>query len=131
MRGKEYLCAVKPSGDGLLLETLYYADEIKDSEPLFSTIEDAKAEDELLDVAAQLIERKTAPFRPEAFKDHYDLALRALIEAKRKNRKTPRAQLGGGERPKGGNVVDLMEALKDSLKESKPGGKAPAKKKSA
>ena len=136
MRGREYLCAVKPSGDGLLMETLYYADEIKDADPLFASIEDAEAEEDLLDVAAELIRRKTAPFRPEAFQDHYDQALRALIEAKRKNRKTPTASLGGGggDRPKGENVVDLMAALKDSLKAgggAKAGGKTALAEKAA
>lgn len=122
MRGKEALCAVRPCGDGLLMETLYYADEIRSAEPLFSQIEDAPADADLLAVATQLIDRKTAPFDAKAFKDHYDIALRALIEAKRKNRKTPRAAAGeDAARPKGENVVDLMEALRQSLKAS--GGK--------
>ncbi|WP_126975025.1 non-homologous end joining protein Ku [Frigidibacter oleivorans] len=119
MRGKEYLCAVRPCGDGLLMETLYYADEIREAEPLFSGIEDEPADKELLAVATQLIDRKTAPFDASAFEDHYDQALRALIEAKRKNRKTPRALTGDDKaRPKGENVVDLMEALRESLKAS-------------
>ncbi|SHI85584.1 Ku protein [Wenxinia saemankumensis] len=127
MRGKEYLCALKPCGDGLLLETLHYADEIRNADPLFSGIEDEAADEELLDVAGQLIERKSGPFDASAFTDHYDTALRELIEAKRKSRKTPRARAGGDEdRPSGENVVDLMGALKASLKES--GKKAPARK---
>jgi DNA end-binding protein Ku len=126
MRGKEYLCAIRPCGDGLLMETLFYADEIREAEPLFSQIEDAKADKELLSVAKELIEKKSAPFKAENFKDHYDLALRELIAAKRKNRKTPTADVEDAkERPKGGNVVDLMAALQASLKD---GGKAPAKK---
>jgi DNA end-binding protein Ku len=122
MRGKEYLCAVRPCGDGLLMETLRYADEVRDAEAMFRDIQDEKADDELLAVATQLIDRKTGPFKPEAFKDHFDQALRDLIEAKRKNRATPRAQVGQeGDKPKGGNVVDLMEALRQSLKtEAKP-----------
>jgi DNA end-binding protein Ku len=126
MRGKEYLCAIRPCGDGLLMETLFYADEIREAEPLFSQIEDAKADKELLSVAKELIEKKSAPFKAENFKDHYDLALRELIAAKRKNRKTPTADVEDAkERPKGGNVVDLMAALQASLKD---GGKASAKK---
>ncbi|MZQ90812.1 Ku protein [Frigidibacter albus] len=131
MRGKEALCAIRPCGDGLLMETLYYADEIRSAEPLFSQIEDAPADADLLAVATQLIDRKTAPFDAKAFKDHYDIALRALIEAKRKNKKTPRSAAGeDAARPKGENVVDLMEALRQSLKASggKDEGKAPARK---
>ena len=117
MRGKEYLCAVRPCGDGLLMETLRYADEVRDAEPLFRDIEDAEADEELLAIATQLIDRKTGPFRAEAFKDHFDQALRELIDAKRKNSKAPRALVGEDhDRPKGGNVVDLMEALRQSLK---------------
>ena len=117
MRGREHLCAVRPCGDGLLMETLYYADEVRSAEPLFASIEDDPADEDLLAVAAQLIDRKTAPFDPSAFKDRYDIALRALIDAKKANLKTPRTTVAdGGERPKGANVVDLMQALQDSLK---------------
>ena len=129
MRGREYLCAIRPCGDGLLLETLRYEDEIREAEPLFASIEDGASDKDLLEVATQLIARKSSPFKAEAFRDHYDQALRALIEAKRKNRRTPRAKAGEDDdsRPSGGNVVDLMSALKDSLK-TDGGRKAPAKK---
>lgn len=121
MRGKEYLCAIRPCGDGLLLETLRYEDEIREAEPMFAGIEDAKSDKELLDVAKQLIQRKSGPFDVKAFEDHYNSALRDLIAKKRKNRKTPRAKVGDHEeRPSGENVVDLMSALKESLK--KDGG---------
>jgi DNA end-binding protein Ku len=131
MRGKEYLCAVRPCGDGLLLETLRYADEIRAADPLFRDIEDAASDAELLAVATQLIDRKTAPFDAAAFQDHYDRALRDLIEAKRRNRKTPRTVAPDADRPKGENVVDLMAALRDSLRaDAGDGGKgaAPAAK---
>ncbi|WCR10867.1 Ku protein [Paracoccus stylophorae] len=135
MRGREYLCAIRPCGDGLLLETLRYHDEIREAEPMFAGIEDAKADKELLEVATQLIQRKTAPFDASSFEDHYDAALRDLIEKKRKNRKTPRASVGDdAERPSGENVVDLMSALKESLKKDgggKKGGGSRRKTKSA
>ena len=119
MRGREYLCALKPCGDGLLLETLRYADEIREADPLFSSIEDEEADKELLAVATQLIDRKSAPFDATAFEDSYDAALRDLIERKRKNRKTPRARASDDAAPqRGDNVVDLMGALKASLKAS-------------
>ncbi|KKL92836.1 hypothetical protein LCGC14_1880680, partial [marine sediment metagenome] len=80
MRGKEYLCAIRPCGDGILLETLHYADEIKAADPLFSEIRDEASDDDLLEVAEQLIKRKTAPFKADSFEDHYDQAMRALID---------------------------------------------------
>jgi DNA end-binding protein Ku len=121
MRGREHLCAIRPCGDGLLLETLHYADEIRAADPLFSSIEDETSDDELLSVATQLIDRKTGAFDAAAYEDRYDMALRDLIERKRSNRKTPRARAGEEQAPRGENVVDLMAALKESLKE---GGKS-------
>ena len=115
MRGKEYLVAIKPCGDGLLLETLYYADELYASDPMFADIKDTKADAELLDLATALIEKKTAPFNAESFTDHYAEAMTSLIEAKKANRKTPRVSVDEEERPNGENVVDLMAALKQSL----------------
>lgn len=125
MRGREYLCAIRPCGDGLLLETLHYADEIRAAEPLFSAVEDDPADDDLLSVATQLIDRKTAPFDAAAFEDNYAKAMRALIEEKTRSRKTkrvPRSETGE-ERPQGENVVDLMDALKKSLDTSGGAGK--------
>ncbi|OWY04365.1 Ku protein [Thioclava sp. IC9] len=135
MRGKEYLCALRPCGDGILLETLHYADEIREADPLFSDIEDEPADKELLEVATQLIDRKTDSFDASAFTDHYDAALRDLIDRKRKSKKTPRAKAGEDDSSRGGdNVVDLMSALQGSLKadgSDKSGGKSTGRKSSS
>jgi DNA end-binding protein Ku len=128
MRGKEYLAAIKPSGTGLMLETLHYEDEIRKADPFFSQISSKKAEADLLDVATALIEKKTAPFDAGAFKDHYQAALRDLIgrKMKAKGRKISAGKDDAPERPSGENVVDLMAALKESLE----GGKKTASAKS-
>lgn len=117
MRGKEYLTAVKPCGDGLLLETLHYAEEIRDADPLFSEIEDDTADEELLEVAKSLIARKTGAFKADAFKDNYSIALRDLIDRKTKSKSTKRVQTdeSDGDSGSGDNVIDLMAALKQSL----------------
>ena len=127
MRGKEYLVAIKPCGDGLLLETLYYADELHASEPMFSNIKDARSDDDLLELATALIDKKTAPFNAESFTDHYAEALTSLIEAKKKNRKTQRVSVDEDDRPSRENVVDLMAALKQSLASGSANAKSPAK----
>jgi len=120
MRGKEYLCAIRPCGDGLLMETLHYKEDIRSADPLFSSIEDDASDDELLEVATQLIEKKSAPFDATAFEDHYATALRDLIDRKMRSKKTPRAKSSeGDEKPASDNVVDLMDALKKSLKDTK------------
>ena len=129
MRGKEELVAIKPCGDGLLCETLLYSDEVRDAAPMFSDISDAEPDEELLEMATSLIDRKTRPFDAGAFHDSYADALHDLIEAKKADKKTPRVDAGSDKRPEGENVVDLMAALKESLKKSAPAKrKAPAKK---
>jgi DNA end-binding protein Ku len=126
LRGKEYLAAVKPCGDGLLLETLHYEEEIRRSDPLFSDIGDEKVDDDLLSVARQLIERKTAPFDAAAYQDRYATALKELLDAKLSSRSTKRVSTGAEpSEPAAENVIDLMAALKASL--DKSGGKPPAK----
>jgi DNA end-binding protein Ku len=119
LRGREYLAVLKPCGTGLLLETLHYEDEIRKADPFFASISKAPAEAELLEVAKELIERKTAPFDAGVFKDHYSDALRALIARKSKGKKG-KVIATGEERaaPGGGEVIDLMAALKASLETS-------------
>ncbi len=126
MRGKEYLAAVKPCGDGLLMETLHYEDELREADQLFTDIEDNKADKDLLEVATSLIDRKSAPFDASAYHDKYAEAMQALLDAKIKNKKTPRVRADDDSGDSGDNVVDLMSALKQSLKDA--GGK---KKKSS
>lgn len=127
MRGQEYLAAVKPCGDGLLLETLHYADEIRDADPLFAQIEDKTADDDLLEVAKSLIKRKAGAFEADAFKDNYTAALKDLIARKTKSKSTKRVQTAESGTESGGagdNVIDLMAALKQSLAKAE-GGKSP------
>jgi DNA end-binding protein Ku len=125
LRGKEYLVAVKPCGKGMLLETLHYEDEIKKADSFFSDIPAKAADDDLLQVAMALIDKKTGKFDPRTFKDHYQAALRELIQRKLKN-KGRRIEVAdeGRTRQQTGNVIDLMAALKKSLRS---GGAAPKK----
>lgn len=129
MRGKEHVVAVKPCGSGLLLETLRYEDELREADGYFKSISDEKADRELLELATDLIERKTAPFDASTFEDRYADALKELVAKKRKGKgRTVDVSGEEDERPSGENVVDLMAALKQSLKK---GGKGAAKKKKA
>ena len=129
MRGKEYLAAIKPSGTGLMLETLHYEDEIRKADPFFSQISGKKAEPDLLEVATALIEKKSADFDAKVFKDHYQAALHDLIKRKMKNkgRKITTDTEAEPGRPSGANVVDLMSALKESLEGGSKQSKASRK----
>jgi DNA end-binding protein Ku len=132
LRGKEYLVAIKPCGKGMLLETLHYEEEIKKSDSFFSEIPAKSADDDLLEVAAALIEKKTDKFDPKIFKDHYQAALRELIQRKLKAK--GRKIEVEDEKPakQTGNVIDLMAALKKSLESggsARAADKPPAKSK--
>lgn len=122
MRGREYVVSLKPCGRGLVLETLRYADEVNKAQGYFRDIPDSEPDDDLLDLATSLIEKKTAKFDPKEFHNRYVDALKGLIERKVKSKGRKIIEDKGDERPSGGNVVDLMAALKKSLE--KPGTKA-------
>ena len=64
MRGREYIVSLKPCGRGILLETLRYADEVVKAQGYFRDIGDAKPDEEMLDLAEALIEKKTVEVRP-------------------------------------------------------------------
>ena len=136
LRGKEYLVSIKPCGKGMLMETLHYENELKKSDSFFSEIPARSADDELLTVAAALIDKKTAKFDPKAFKDHYQAALRELIARKLKSKGRKVTEVEEPSRtPRGDNVVDLMAALKKSLEggrgDTEEEKKAPARKPAA
>ena len=127
VRGAEKLVAVKPCGKGLLLETLRYADEVRKGQSFFGEIGDDEPDEDLLDLATSLIDKKTAPFDASEFEDRYAQALRKLIDTKAKAKDGKRI-VEDAEEPAatGGNVIDLMAALKKSVAAEKGTGK-PAK----
>jgi DNA end-binding protein Ku len=137
LRGREYIISLKPCGRGIILETLRYSDEVNKAQSYFRDISDAKPDEELLDLAETLIAKKAAPFKPDQFHDRYVDALKELVQKKLKAKGGKVAPEPEEEAPKrGGNVVDLMAALKKSLEKPgetakparKPAAKAPAKK---
>tara|TARA_B100000029_G_C17575838_1_gene958129 strand:- start:1177 stop:2013 length:837 start_codon:yes stop_codon:yes gene_type:complete len=131
VRGQEKLVAIKPCGKGLLLETLRYADEVRKGQAFFSEIDESKPAKELLDLATSLIEQKTAPFDAGEFENRYVEALRKLIDKKAKS-KGGKKILEDVDEPvdrSGSNVIDLMAALKKSVKEEKPKRASPSQKK--
>ncbi len=133
LRGREYIAAIKPCGDGLLLETLHYADELRKADPMFHSLSGKTSDADLLEVATALIDKKTAPFDAASFKDNYSAALKELVQRKLKGKKAKievEEEEDTGKR--GDNVIDLMSALKKSLEgdggKSAPRKAAPKKK---
>jgi DNA end-binding protein Ku len=123
--GREWLVAIAPMQDGLVMELLRYAEELRDPADFFDEVPDAKPDKEMIDLAVQLITQKSSKFAPEKYEDHYQTALHELVQAKLKGGKI--IAPSEASRPKGANVVDLMEALKKSVVQS---GKGPTKPKS-
>lgn len=117
IRGRENLIAMKPCGDGLMLETLRYGSEIRDADKIFEDIGTSKLRPELVEMAQQLIEERTQKFDPGEFKNHYAEALRSLVKAKVAGGLSTEVA-GGDDEPSGGKVIDFMEALRRSTSKS-------------
>ena len=113
MGTKETLLAIIPREDGILIETMFYADEIKELQKPYTRPQVNEAE---LDMAKKLIASMDTAFNPSQYKDEYQVRLRALIEQKIAGKEiiaaTPEPQ---------NNVIDLMEALKASLEQGTKG----------
>ncbi len=114
LRGRENLIALKPSGKGMMLETLRYAEEIKDADKIFSGIGASRLRQDLISMAKDLIRQRASPFDPAAYKNHYAEALRELVRSKLKGGKS--VEIGEDELDQGkGKVIDFTEALKRSV----------------
>jgi DNA end-binding protein Ku len=123
--GREWLVAIAPLEDGLVMVMLRYADELREAGDFFDEVPKAKPDKEMVDLAVELIGRKSQKFDAAKFEDHYATALKALIQDKLKGRRI--VAHAEESRPKGANVVDLMEALRRSV----GGSKKPAAKEAA
>jgi DNA end-binding protein Ku len=123
LTSREHIIALEPLENGLMGTLLRYPYEVRDEKEYFDDIQDAKVTKDMLDLAKHIVNQKASTFEPEKFEDHYEAALTELINAKR-NGKT----VGAKPRPKGDNVVDLMDALKRSIAgETTTKGKKPRK----
>jgi DNA end-binding protein Ku len=110
MHGREHVVSIRPSDDGLVLHTLFYPDELNAANKV-SVPAKANATRKEMDLAVQLIRQLAGSFKPGEFHDTYRENVRKLIEQK-KNGQTVSMQ----SKPKRAPVIDLMEALKKSLK---------------
>jgi len=126
LRGRGNIVAIRPFGKGLMLEVLRHANEIRAAEPLFKEIDEVKVDKEALDLAKELIKRKTGKFEPEQFKDEYSEAVWELINAKLEDR-APEIVT---ELPGTAKVINIMDALKKSVQQGKgaASGKTAAKR---
>jgi DNA end-binding protein Ku len=115
IRKKEQLCAIRPKAGAIVLETLYYPDEVRRPEV---DLDGAKVSERELDMAFTLIELLRKPFEPEEYHDTYREALAQLIEAKLEGREVVKAPPA-----RDAKVIDLADALRKSVEAARKGGK--------
>ena len=109
MGSHENLMAIIPREDGLVIQTMFFDDEVKEIPKEYKKHENSNAE---LTMARTLINSMDTPFDPTAYHDEYQAKLRKLIEDKIANR-----EITSPIEEEKGNIIDLMEALKQSLEE--------------
>jgi DNA end-binding protein Ku len=110
LTNREHIIALEPLDKGLMGTLLRYPYEVRDPAEYFDEIQDVKVTKDMLDLARHIVEQKAGNFEPNKFEDQYETALVDLINQKRAGKPiTPK------ERPRGENVVDLMDALRKSV----------------
>src|SRR3982075_2168238 len=123
LTNREHIIALEPLGKGLMGTLLRYPYEVRDPKEYFDDIQDVKVTKDMLDLARHIVNQKSGSFEPDQFEDRYEQALIELINQKRNGLKTPAKAA-----PKsGGNVINLMDALKRSLANEKQAAPAATK----
>jgi DNA end-binding protein Ku len=120
---REHIIALEARDNGMLGITLRYPYEVRKPDEYFADIEDEKVPKDMLELATHIVETKRGKFQPEKFEDEYEDALKELLRKKQKGEKI--------EQPKErapSNVINLMDALRNSLKADGRQSARPAKK---
>ncbi len=128
--GRAHLAALSAPIDtkapGLMLYLMRYEEELRDRADYYTDTQKPAIDEKQLSLAKELIQHYRAPFEPDQFKDEYEVAVKALVDAKLENKPLPEP----APEPKRGKVINLMDALKLSLaaQEKKRGGAAETEK---
>ncbi|MBR0963471.1 Ku protein [Bradyrhizobium diazoefficiens] len=122
LTNREHIIAIEPLGKGLLGTTLRFPYELRDESEFFDDIKTPKITKDMVELAGHILQTKAAHFDPSKFKDEYETALKVLVKRKASGKAI--AMPERDEKPS--NVVNLMDALKQSLKGG--GAKKPAAK---
>lgn len=134
MRGRQHLCVIVPNGEVLMLITLRFANEVLTPALVKDAVDsgkDKKATPAEIAMAKKLVEQMSGPFRPAAFKDTYRADLMRRIQEKIRTKQTHAlaVESATAERPKA-QVIDLMEALRASLRKKGAQARAAPRKSS-
>ena len=131
MTGRERIVAIEVRGAGFLLSTLHAQDEVRSDAELFDDIPQTTPDQQMIDIARAIIDKQEGPFDPSMFQDRYAEALHRLVAEKSEGAVIERQD----EAPES-NVIDLMEALRRSLRggaepKAEAAAAKPAKKKAS
>ncbi|KRR12987.1 Ku protein [Bradyrhizobium valentinum] len=110
LTNREHIIALDPLDKGLMGTLLRYPYEVRSADEYFDDIQDVKVTKDMLDLARHIVNQKAGHFDPDKFEDQYETALIDLINQKRAGK-----PITSKERPRGENVVDLMDALRKSI----------------
>jgi DNA end-binding protein Ku len=111
MRSKEYLACIRADDKVLVLETMYFADEIRDPVEVIGTLPAKSSGGKQLSMAVDLIEAMSGPWRPVDYKDSYTERVKKLVDTKRKGKEV----VFNEEEPEATPVTDLVSALRASV----------------
>src|SRR5215213_6069662 len=111
---RERLLMLQPRGKGIAATALRYKNEVRDEDDYFDDIPNVKVPPDMVKLAEHILEQKKGHFDPDKFEDRYENALHDLIKAKRAGKEAPAAP-----DPKPSNVINLMDALRRSVKGDK------------
>ena len=112
LTSREHVIALEARGKGLMGTLLRYPYEVRDESEYFDDIQDVKLSKDMMDLAQHIVKTKTGHFAPEKFEDHYETALKELVEKKMKGIKIEAPR----ERGEPTKVINLMDALRRSVR---------------
>jgi DNA end-binding protein Ku len=124
--GEEQLMLIRPYENGLIMHSLYYANEVRNFAEI-AKAENTKLSDQEIELGASLIENMSDGFNPDKYRDEYRERVQAMLDEKSKGREIT---IAAPEAPRHGRIIDLMQALKQSIEKARPKRKAtPARRK--
>lgn len=124
MHQRDYTVFIRPRNDGLTIHTMYFQNEVREVEGYGRKPKELHVKPQEIKLAEQLIESLSEDFKPEKYHDTFQQQLRALVESKQKGKPFTEKHVPGRAK-----VIDIMHALKESLRETQhvfKGTRAPA-----
>jgi len=123
---RERILMLQARGKGLMATALRYNAEVRSEKSYFAEVPDVKVPADMLKLATHILDTKKAHFDPDKFEDRYEDALTELIKAKQAGKPAPKSH-----EPKPSNVINLMDALRRSVKEEDKGEKSSSRRKTS